>query len=76
MKRFYAAGLAAFALLLIAGCAEMSAIRQSIGLYGADAADQTLETAIWTICDASPVGAVGRRFKTDDEKAALAVICD
>lgn len=62
-------------LVALAGCAEARAIRQSIGLYGADAADQALETALWTVCNASPVGAVERRFKTDAEKAARKVIC-
>ena len=62
-------------LVALASCAEVNAIRQSIGIYGADAADQTLDTAIYTICRASPIGAINRRFKTDAEKSAYRSIC-
>ena len=62
-------------VLLLTGCAEVNAIRQSIGLYGSNAADQTLDSAIWTICSASPVGAINRRFRTDAEKSAWREIC-
>ena len=67
-----------FATLFMAaltGCAEVNAIRQSIGLYGGNAADQTLESAMWTICKASPVGAIERRFKTEAEKSAWRTLC-
>jgi hypothetical protein len=59
-------------VLLISGCVEF---RAAVATYGAEGSDQTLDTAIWTMCLASPVGAVNRRFKTEEEVAALAVIC-
>jgi hypothetical protein len=57
------------------GCAEVAAVRSGVAEHGADAADQALETAIWTMCSASPVGAIKRRFKTEEERAAYNVIC-
>jgi hypothetical protein len=67
------------AVLLLAGCvgacAEFGAFRSGVAEHGADAADQALEAAIWTICNATPVGAVKRRFKSEEERAAYNVIC-
>jgi len=63
-------------ILSLTSCAEFQAIKSAIGSYGADGSDEVLDTAIWTICNASPVGAHKRRFKTDDEIAAVKVICE
>lgn len=63
-------------ILSISGCAEINALRSLVGLYGADASDEALNTALWTICNASPIGAHKRRFKTDAEIAAVKVICE
>lgn len=57
------------------GCAEIAALRAGAASHGADAADQTLETALWAICNATPVGAIKRRFKTDEERAAYSTLC-
>jgi len=62
-------------LVFISGCAEVNALRKSVGLYGADAADQALDTAIYTLCVGSTVGAIDRRFKTEEERAAYRSIC-
>jgi hypothetical protein len=59
-------------IILLSGCVEL---RSAMATYGAEGSDQTLDTAVWTICLASPVGAVNRRFKTEEELAALAVLC-
>lgn len=68
--------IAILALLgALTGCAEVNGIRQAIGLYGANAADQALETAIWEICKGSPIGAINRRFDTEPEKQAWQAIC-
>jgi len=61
--------------LSILACAEFEALKNAVGSYGSEAADDTLGVAIWQICNASSVGAVKRRFKTDDELAAMKVIC-
>jgi len=62
-------------ILSLAGCAEWQAIKSAVGSYGADGSDEVLDSAIWTICNASPIGAHKRRFKTDDEIAAVKAIC-
>jgi hypothetical protein len=62
-------------VILLTGCAEWQAIKSGIGSYGAEASDEVLDSAIWTICNASPVGAHKRRFKTGEEIAALKVLC-
>jgi len=63
-------------LLFLTSCAEWQAIKSAVGSYGADGSDEVLDSAIWTICNASPIGAHKRRFKTDDEIAAVKVICE
>jgi len=68
--------IAILALLgALTGCAEFNTLRQSVGLYGAKASDQALDTAIWQICFGSPIGAINRRFKTEPEKQAWQAIC-
>jgi len=62
-------------ILSLAGCAEYQALKSAVGSYGADGSDKVLDSAIWTICKASPIGAHKRRFKTVDEIAALKVVC-
>ncbi len=61
--------------LMLSGCAEWQAIKSGIGSYGAEASDEVLDSAIWTICSAAPIGSHKRRFKTDDELKALEVLC-
>jgi len=63
-------------ILSISGCAEWQAIKSAVGSYGAGGSDEVLDSAIWTICNASPIGAHKRRFKTDEEIAAVKVICE
>ena len=61
--------------LSIIGCAEVAAIRSGAAQHGADAADQALDTAMWTICKATPVGAIKRKFKTPEERTAYNALC-
>lgn len=63
-------------LLILPGCAEWQAIKSGIGSYGAHGSDEFLETNIWSICNATPIGAYKRRFKTPEEIAALNILCD
>ena len=67
--------IAAVFILLLAGCAEFAAFRSGVASHGADAADQALETAIWTLCNGSSVGAINRRFREQEERAAYRRIC-
>lgn len=62
-------------VMVLSGCAELNAFRSGIATHGADASDQTLETAIWGICNGIPVGAINRRFKSNDERQAYSVLC-
>jgi len=61
--------------LLITGCAEFGAAKSGIATHGAQASDEALDAALWTICNASTVGAVKRRFKTESEKDAYNGVC-
>ena len=63
------------AVVLLAGCAEFQAVKSGVGFYGAQASDETLDSAIWTICKASPVGAIGRRFNTPQLAQSWAMMC-
>jgi hypothetical protein len=63
------------AIVLMTGCAEFQALKSAVGSYGSDAADEALDVSIWGICEGSSVGAVERRFKTEEEKAARVAIC-
>jgi len=61
-------------ILSLASCAELQALKSAIGSYGAAGSDEVLDSSIWTICNASPIGAHRRRFKTDEEIAAVKAI--
>lgn len=63
-------------ILSLTSCAEWQALKSGIGSYGAEASDEVLDSAIWTICNAAPIGSHKRRFKTDEELQALKVICE
>ena len=65
----------AICALLTTSCAELGAAKSGIASHGAQASDETLDAAIWTLCNAVSVGAVKRRFKTDDEKAGYNSMC-
>lgn len=62
-------------LLFLSGCGTVSTIRGIVADQGADAADQALETSLWTLCNGSPVGAINRRFRDESERAAYRTIC-
>jgi hypothetical protein len=62
-------------LLTLSGCAELQALKSAIGSYGANGSDEVLDSAIRVICKVSPIGAHKRRFKTDEEIAAVKVVC-
>lgn len=62
-------------LLSLTACAEWGAIQSGAASHGAQAADEMVQTTIWTLCNAAPVGAIKRRFKTDSELAAYDSLC-
>jgi hypothetical protein len=60
-------------LVLTAACAsEFNAL---VAQRGAEASDQAVAAAFWTICNAAPVGAIKRRIQTPEEIAAYNVLC-
>ena len=62
-------------VLTLTSCAEWQAIKSAVGSYGADGSDEVLDSAIWTICNASPIGAHKRRFKTVEEIESVKMLC-
>jgi hypothetical protein len=65
-------GLVVVLVLGVGGCASY---RAAIAARGAAASDATLESALWTLCNAIPVGAVNRRFRSEVEREAYATLC-
>lgn len=61
--------------LILMGCDFVRIGRQAVASRGADAADQTLDTAVWTLCNGTPVGAINRRFKSEEEREAWRKLC-
>lgn len=61
--------------IMLASCTWANAFRSGIATRGEDAADQALESTMWALCRATPVGAINRRFKTDVQIAAYRGMC-
>jgi len=57
------------------GCAEYSAFKSGVGDHGAAVADEVVDTNLWALCNAAPVGSINRRFKTEEERQAYRGIC-
>lgn len=62
--------LAITAMLLLAGCAEFSAIKTGIATHGASAADEALAVARWQACTAATIGSLERDMGGDQERIA------
>jgi hypothetical protein len=69
------AGLLVTLAFLLSGCAQSDMLRAAIAEKGAQAADDTLESALWVVCDGSSTGAIRRRFVTEADKAAYNQLC-
>jgi hypothetical protein len=59
-------------VLLVTSC---GVYRAMIAQRGAEISDAALDSAIWTICNATPVGAITRRFNSPELRQAYQVIC-
>lgn len=68
--------IALITLLALTGCAEFNAFKSGVATHGAEAADQTVEVSIWSLCEASSVGSIKRRFKTTEERDAYNAMCE
>lgn len=53
----------------VQGCAEYQTISKAVAVQGAQAADATLASAEWGLCDAVTVGAWMRRYGTSSDLA-------
>lgn len=51
------------------GCAEWDAARRSVGEYGSQAADRSVDDAKWFLCNAATVGSIKRKFGANQESA-------
>jgi len=63
--------------LLLTMCLSVTScgMFQQIATKGAEASDDVLRDAIWVICNASPVGAVKRKFDTPELVQAYNTLC-
>ena len=59
----------------LTSCAEIASMRSAVAKYGSDAADQTLDTAIWQTCTGTSVGAIDRRFPEGAQRDAYDAFC-
>jgi len=62
-------------LLALTACQEFSAVKMGVASHGAQAADEALAVSLWTLCNATPVGAIKRRFQTIEDRAAYNQLC-
>ncbi|PHS13460.1 MAG: hypothetical protein COA78_06905 [Blastopirellula sp.] len=74
MRKFLLLTLISLTMLL-GGCAELWAAKQGAAAHAEQAADEALNTILFSLCGAMPVGAVNRRFKTEEEKEAYQEVC-
>ena len=59
-------------LFLVAGCTQF---QSAVNNYGSSAARNALTAAEWTVCVASPVGAIKARYKDKKQLLAWANYC-
>lgn len=62
-------------VLALATCQGCSTYQTIVAERGAEASDQATDAALWSLCSAMPVGAIKRRFKTEEERDAYNKIC-
>jgi hypothetical protein len=60
-------------LLILSACAVFNAANAE---RAAQASDTALATVLWSLCKATPVGAVKRRFQTEAKQAAYNTVCE
>lgn len=73
---FRPAIVAVVAVLGLAGCVQVSAVKTAMSEEGARAADESLRTALWALCKPQTTGAWVREFGNDPARAeAWRVLC-
>jgi hypothetical protein len=64
------------ALTALSGCGYSDAYRGAAAETGAEAADDVLETGVWTVCQASTIGSVRRAYGGSvDQAKKYAAFC-
>lgn len=56
----------ALILLVLTGCGTVRMVRGEVADRSADAADQSLETAIWGVCEGATIGALRRKYSREE----------
>lgn len=72
LYKFFCACALIILIMLLSGCSTYNAV---VAEKGAQASDDATDAALWALCNAMPVGAIKRQFKTDAERAAYNEIC-
>lgn len=69
--------LAALFIILLAGCTSLNVARTQVRQTGKEVAAEALDTDLWVMCRATPVGAVIDRFgASPDQWAAYGTLCE
>ena len=58
-------------VVILTGCDTLTAIPER----GAEGSDAALDAAVWTVCKASTVGAVNRRYNTPEKATTYREFC-
>jgi len=59
----------------LAACSQSNIIRSEVAARAANAADQALETAEWGVCEGSTMGAVNRRYNSEEKRSNYDKFC-
>ena len=62
-------------IVTLTGCSQYGTIKKVVAANGATATDDSLEAAMWYICNAASVGAIKRRFRTPAEIETYKALC-
>lgn len=62
-------------LLSLTGCAEWKAAKSAVGNYGQQAADESVDVTLWSLCNAETVGSIRRKFNTKEKMDTYNDLC-
>lgn len=63
--------------IMLAGCVQLEAYKQTIKTGGAHIADEALKTTLWKLCNGTSYGAIKRWVGSNkDLGAALKTVCN
>ncbi len=64
-----------FLCAVLSGCTSFSVVKKAIAEDGSKAADEALQAVVFYQCNAATVGAVKRRFQTQEDIDAYNTMC-